>query len=51
MTPVHAEAGKNIKNAVEQKSSKGVDNMTDWYEITERIKKFNDMLNELGGSL
>ena len=25
--------------------------MTDWYEITERIKKFNDILNEVGGSL
>ena len=29
----------------------GDDNMTDWYEITERIKKFNDILNEVGGSL
>ena len=29
----------------------GDDRMTDWYEITERIKKFNDILNEVGGSL
>jgi hypothetical protein len=27
------------------------DILTDWYEITERIKKFNDILNEVGGSL
>ena len=30
---------------------KGDDRMTDWYGITERIKKFNDILNEVGGSL
>ncbi|HQB63702.1 MAG TPA: peptide chain release factor 2 [Sedimentibacter sp.] len=30
---------------------KGDDKLTDWYDITERIKKFNDILNEVGGSL
>ena len=63
MTRVRAEAGKSIKSAMEQMKNsviamhllivmcKGDDRMTDWYGITERIKKFNDILNEVGGSL
>ena len=53
-TPAPAEAAKNIKSAAEQmknNSKEGDDNLTDWYEITEKIKKFNDILNEVGGSL
>lgn len=30
---------------------KGVDKLVDLYEITEMLKRFNEMLNEVGGSL
>jgi hypothetical protein len=47
-----AKNNKNIRSRFRtQIILEGDDNMTDWYEITERIKKFNDILNEVGGSL
>lgn len=46
-------AAKNIKNAAEQMNSckKGVDKLVDLYEVTEKLKRFNEILNEVGGSL
>ena len=29
----------------------GVDKLVDLYEITETMKRFNEILNEVGGSL
>jgi hypothetical protein len=30
---------------------KGSDKLVDLYEVTEKLKKFNEILNEVGGSL
>lgn len=34
-----------------QSLKEGVDKLIDFYEITESLKKFNAILNEVGGSL
>lgn len=48
-------AVKNIKNAMEQAKNKkyiiGDDFLIDLYEINENLKRFNDILAEVGGSL
>jgi len=61
MTHAHAEVVKNTRNATDRerqtynkkqcKYNEGVDKLIDFYEIMESIKKFNAILNEVGGSL
>ncbi len=51
MILVHAEVARNIKNAADKINNKGVDNLIDSYEINESLKKFNNILAEVGGSL
>lgn len=50
MIRVLAEAEKNIKSAADRTNRKG-DNMIDSYVIKENLKKFNNTLAEVGGSL
>lgn len=47
-------AVRNIKNAADRTKNKmqeGVDILIDFYEINENLKRFNEILNEVGGSL
>lgn len=45
---------RNTKNAADRTKSnllRGVEILIDFYEINENLKRFNEILNEVGGSL